>query len=144
MDLWAILSRTALDWAPVGRWFWHLSSGKVFHEDIGKAPIDMNWPWGGSATMLSCRILLIVFTGPSWLAAPTSLPAWILGIATVGVGWFLLQPGLGLGDTPECHPGACAQPCQPHDFCAPCSGASHALEREEKCEAVFRRSSAPI
>jgi hypothetical protein len=42
-------------------------------------------------------ILLIVFTGQSWLAAPTFLPAWILGIATVGAGWFLLQPGLGLG-----------------------------------------------
>ena len=25
------------------------------------------------------------------------LPAWIFGIATLAFGWFLLQPGLGLG-----------------------------------------------
>jgi hypothetical protein len=43
MDLWAILLSSLPgqrwpNWAPVGRWFWHLSSGMVFHEDIGKAP----------------------------------------------------------------------------------------------------------
>jgi len=35
--------------------------------------------------------------GQPWLAAPTFIPAWILGIVTVGAGWFLLQPGLGIG-----------------------------------------------
>ena len=35
--------------------------------------------------------------GAGWFAAPTFLPAWILGIVTVGAGWFLLQPGLGIG-----------------------------------------------
>ena len=35
--------------------------------------------------------------GGAWFAAPTFLPAWILGIVTVGAGWFLLQPGLGIG-----------------------------------------------
>ena len=106
MDLWAILlsflpGQRWPNWAPVGRWFWHLSSGKVFHEDIGKAPayeheLALGWI-GHYAVGILYGILLIVFTGPSWLAAPTFLPAWILGIATVGAGWFLLQPGLGLG-----------------------------------------------
>jgi hypothetical protein len=36
-------------------------------------------------------------TGPTWLAKPTFLPAWIWGIVTVAAGWFLLQPGLGIG-----------------------------------------------
>ena len=34
---------------------------------------------------------------PGWLAAPRFLPAWLFGLATVAFGWFLLQPGLGLG-----------------------------------------------
>ena len=36
-------------------------------------------------------------SGAAWFASPTFLPAWILGMVTVGAGWFLLQPGLGLG-----------------------------------------------
>ena len=32
-----------------------------------------------------------------WSAAPTFLPAWILGMVTIGAGWFLLQPGMGAG-----------------------------------------------
>lgn len=35
--------------------------------------------------------------GPGWFAAPTLLPAWIFGIVTIAFGWFLLQPGMGLG-----------------------------------------------
>jgi hypothetical protein len=31
------------------------------------------------------------------LAEPTFLPAWIWGIVTIAGGWFLLQPGLGIG-----------------------------------------------
>jgi hypothetical protein len=40
---------------------------------------------------------LINFAGPGWIANPTFLPAWILGLVTIGAGWFLLQPGMGAG-----------------------------------------------
>ncbi|TIN71069.1 MAG: DUF2938 domain-containing protein, partial [Mesorhizobium sp.] len=42
-------------------------------------------------------IILVVLAGAGWLAAPTFLPAFILGIVTVGAGWFLLAPGMGAG-----------------------------------------------
>lgn len=35
--------------------------------------------------------------GPGWLAHPTFWPAWIFAIITIAAGWFLLQPGLGVG-----------------------------------------------
>ena len=42
-------------------------------------------------------VLLAAFMGSGWLAAPTFLPAFVLGVLTVAAGWFLLQPGLGIG-----------------------------------------------
>ncbi|WP_438749653.1 DUF2938 domain-containing protein [Pararhizobium sp. O133] len=106
MDLWAILlsflpGQSKPNWAPVGRWFWHLRNGKVFHEDIGKAEpyeheLALGWI-GHYAVGIIYGFLPLVIAGTGWLAAPTFLPAWIIGIVTVGAGWFLLQPGLGIG-----------------------------------------------
>ena len=106
MDIWAIVlalfpGQGKANWAPVGRWFWHIRSGKVFHDDIGKAApyrheLALGWA-GHYAVGILYGILLVVVAGPAWLAAPTFLPAWIVGIVTVGAGWFLLQPGLGIG-----------------------------------------------
>jgi len=106
MDLWAIFlarffHQSPANWAPVGRWFWHLRSGKVFHESIATAEpyeheLALGWI-GHYATGILYGLIMAVLGGPAWLAAPTFLPAWILGIVTVGAGWFLLQPGLGIG-----------------------------------------------
>ena len=106
MDLWAILLWKAFrqprpNWAPVGRWFWHLKSGTVFHDDIGMAEpyrheLALGWI-GHYAVGIVYGVVLALIVGPTWFAAPTFLPAWIIGLVTVGAGWFLLQPGLGLG-----------------------------------------------
>ena len=106
MDLWAIFLWKALgqarpNWAPVGRWFWHLKNGTVFHDDIGKAEPyagerALGWI-GHYAVGILYGVVLALIVGSAWFAAPTFLPAWILGIVTVGAGWFLLQPGLGIG-----------------------------------------------
>lgn len=106
MDVWAILlNRTAgLDlpnWALVGRWFRHLGNGSVFHEDITASKpyaheLALGW-FAHYAVGLVYGILFLLIAGSGWQAAPTFLPAWIFGIITVGAGWFLLQPGLGLG-----------------------------------------------
>ena len=42
MDIWAIVlnrffGQAPANWAPVGRWFYHLKNGKVFHDSIGNA-----------------------------------------------------------------------------------------------------------
>ena len=106
MDLWAVLlwllaGQSKPNWAPVGRWFYHLKNGTVFHRDIGaSAPyaheLALGW-FSHYAVGIAYAFLLLLFTGTGWLAAPTFLPAWIWGIITVGAGWFLLQPGLGIG-----------------------------------------------
>jgi hypothetical protein len=89
------------DWAPVGRWFWHLREGRFIHDDIGAAT-----PWaheralgwaGHYAIGVVYGVVFALIVGPGWMAAPTVLPAWIFGLVTVAFGWFVLQPGLGLG-----------------------------------------------
>lgn len=106
MDVWAIVlwrvfGQPKANWAPVGRWFWHLKNGKVFHDSIANAEpyaheLALGWI-SHYAVGILYGILLAVLVGPAWFANPTFLPAWILGIVTVGAGWFLLQPGLGIG-----------------------------------------------
>ncbi len=106
MDLWAIVlnkifAQAKANWAPAGRWFWHLRRGKVFHDSIASAePYDheLALGWAGHyAIGILYGIILALIMGPTWLDAPTFVPAWILGIVTIGAGWFLMQPGLGLG-----------------------------------------------
>ena len=106
MDVWAlVLNRVAgqnlPNWALVGRWFRHLGEGKIFHDDIAKAEpyereLALGWI-GHYAIGIIYGIVFAILAGPVWLAAPTFLPAWIFAILTVAAGWFLLQPGLGLG-----------------------------------------------
>ncbi|MER9996465.1 DUF2938 family protein [Mesorhizobium sp. M0098] len=105
MDLWAIFLHKAFgqprpNWGPVGRWVWHLRD-KVFHDDIGgAAPYAhekaLGWAFHYFVGIVY-GIILVVLAGAGWLAAPTFLPAFILGIVTVGAGWFLLAPGMGAG-----------------------------------------------
>ena len=41
--------------------------------------------------------LFVLLAGAEWLANPTFLPLWIFALLTIAAGWFLLQPGMGLG-----------------------------------------------
>lgn len=106
MDLWALaLSRFAgqplPNWAMPGRWVVHLTRGTVFHDAIAKAapvPGELQIGWGFHyAVGISYGIGLAIIMGPAWLAQPTFLPALIFSILMIGFGWFLLQPGMGLG-----------------------------------------------
>jgi Protein of unknown function (DUF2938) len=106
MDIWAIvLSRMPgegpVNWAPVGRWFWHLRTGTIFHDAIGEAEAyenELALGWIGHYVVgLLYGIIFLICVGRPWLAAPTFLPAWVFGIVTIAAGWFLVQPGLGIG-----------------------------------------------
>lgn len=106
MDVWALFLHAAFkmplpNWALVGRWFCCLTQGAVFHDDIARAeqwPCEKAVGWiAHYAIGVFYAVLLIAFTGPEWLSNPTFLPAWILGMITIGAGWFLLQPGMGGG-----------------------------------------------
>ena len=89
------------NWRPVGRWFWHLKDGVVFHDAIAEAapsPNDNAIGWAGHyAVGILYGVIFALLAGPGWLAEPRFLPAWIFAIVTVAAGWFLLQPGMGLG-----------------------------------------------
>ena len=106
MDLWAmVLSRFAgqpmPNWAMPGRWAAHVLRGRVFHPAIADAapvPGELQIGWAFHYTVgIAYGIALALIMGSAWLAAPTFLPAWIFSILMVGFGWFLLQPGMGLG-----------------------------------------------
>jgi hypothetical protein len=106
MDVWAILLNRVFgiplpNWGLVGRWFCHLTAGKVFHDDIAAAAPwrnELAAGWGAHyAVGIVYAGILLLAAGPGWSAAPTFLPAWILGMVTIGAGWFLLQPGMGAG-----------------------------------------------
>ncbi len=106
MDIWALVLRQFAgmplpNWAMVGRWAGHLPSGKVFHDDIGTAAPVQNELALGWAVHYGVGIIYGIFfaliAGAAWLAEPTFLPVWIYALLTIAAGWFLLQPGMGLG-----------------------------------------------
>lgn len=106
MDLWAQLlgrmpGQTRPNWAPAGRWFRHLAGGRVFHDAIGDAaPYEheraLGWT-GHYVVGILYGVIFALLAGPGWMAEPQPLPAWIFGIVTIAAGWFLMQPGMGLG-----------------------------------------------
>ena len=106
MDIWALFLHAAFaqplpNWGLVGRWFAHVPRGTVFHEDIAlAAPVPRETAIGWAAHYLvgiAYAAALLLIAGPQWSVHPTFLPAFVLGIVTVGAGWFLLQPGMGAG-----------------------------------------------
>ena len=106
MDAWAVLLRRATgvpmpNWAMVGRWVAHLPRARVFHDDIAQASAvageqAIGWVFHYAVGVIY-GIALALLMGAAWLAAPTLAPAWGFSILMLGFGWFLLQPGLGLG-----------------------------------------------
>jgi hypothetical protein len=106
MDLWALfLNRVAgqplPNWAMPGRWLAHVFRGRVFHEAIaGAAPVERELPLGWAfhyGVGIVYGVAFAALAGPDWLANPTFLPVWIFALVTISAGWFLLQPGMGLG-----------------------------------------------
>ncbi|HEY1103615.1 MAG TPA: DUF2938 domain-containing protein [Burkholderiaceae bacterium] len=105
MDMWLkLLQRLGvptLNFALIGRWAGHLLRGKFRHTLIGRAP-----PIPGEAALgwlvhyavgMAFAGLLVVGQGLAWMAAPSMLPALVLGICTVIVPLGVMQPAMGLG-----------------------------------------------
>ena len=106
MDIWAwglnLVAGVPLpNWAMVGRWVGHLPRWR--HEDISAADgvggeLLLGWAFHYAVGVIY-GVVFAWLMGPDWLAAPTLLPAWVFAIATITAGWFILQPGMGLGWT---------------------------------------------
>lgn len=106
MDIWAQLLHRfaglpAPNWAMVGRWVAHMPRGQLVHDSIGAAdpvPGELAIGWLFHYVVgIAYGVALVVIMGAGWLATPTFLPAWIFAVLTVGFGWFVMQPGMGLG-----------------------------------------------
>jgi hypothetical protein len=104
MDIWALILRGMFNmplpnWGNVGRWVAHLP--RLFHDDIGQVQKVQNETAIGWVFHYAVGIVYGVFfvwvAGADWIAAPTFIPLWIFGLITISAGWFLLQPGMGLG-----------------------------------------------
>jgi hypothetical protein len=107
LDLWALLLRTIFGfplapWHFVGRWFASMPKGTFVHPaGIAQTkPIAnekaIGWVMHYVVGMVFAAALLAIW-GMSWTVSPRFLPALIVGLVTVGAGWFILQPGMGVG-----------------------------------------------
>lgn len=105
MDAWtAVLKRLGaptLDYALVGRWAGHLRRGRIAHASIGKAaPIPGESALGWVihyAVGIAFALLLVAICGVGWLRNPSLGPALAVGVATVVVPLFVMQPAMGAG-----------------------------------------------
>jgi hypothetical protein len=105
MDLWLLLLQSlnvpTLNFALLGRWVGHMPRGRWVHDGIAKAePVRGELALGWAvhyATGIVFATLLAYAAGPQWLQAPTIAPALALGMLTVAVPLFLMQPAIGAG-----------------------------------------------
>ena len=106
MDVWAwILARVGVvpfpNWAMPGRWLAHSVRGHVFHDDIGQAEpvsgeLTLGWLLHYGVGILY-GVVFLLLAGDDWLITSQFWPLWIFSLITIAAGWFLLQPGMGLG-----------------------------------------------
>jgi Protein of unknown function (DUF2938) len=106
LDLWALLLNRLFgfglpNWAMVGRWLAHLPRGQFAHDDIGKAapaPGELIAGWiFHYAVGITFAAATLAIGGAAWAKTPTLALPMIVGLVTVGCGWFILQPALGAG-----------------------------------------------
>jgi len=118
MDIWGLIQRAmgvaTLNYAMVGRWAGHLLRGQIAHSSIGKAePIAGESAWGWFihyAVGIVFGFLLLAVYGTEWLQDPRWLPAVIVGMATVVMPFFVMQPAMGAGVAASRTPHALDQP----------------------------------
>lgn len=105
MDLWLMLLQRlgvpTLNFALIGRWVGHLRHGQWSHAAIAKAPPvpgELAWGWiTHYGVGMAFAALLAMVQGTAWMSRPTLPPALVVGICTVLVPLFIMQPAMGAG-----------------------------------------------
>lgn len=106
MDLWAWVQKQAfgarpLDYALVGRWAGHMTRGRLRHDAIAASPPvahERLLGWGlHYATGIAFAGLVAAGWGAAWFCAPVLSPALIVGLGSIVLPFFLMQPAFGLG-----------------------------------------------
>ncbi|MBD1552882.1 DUF2938 family protein [Pseudomonas typographi] len=89
-------------WHLVGRWFAGWVQGVFVHRrGITQSPpvhreLALGWLMHYVVGVVFAAALLLLW-GPGWAHAPSFIPALIVGLVTVAAGWYVLQPGMGVG-----------------------------------------------
>lgn len=105
MDAWlTLLKRIGVktqSFGLIGRWVGHLLRGRLAHAAIAKAaPVRGELALGWLthyAVGIGFAALLVGFSGIDWARSPTLLPALVLGVCTVVIPLFVMQPAMGAG-----------------------------------------------
>ena len=106
MDLWGCIQQRlfkspSLDYALVARWLGHFARGRFRHSSIMAAsPIANERAWGWIvhyAIGIVFAALLVYLWGVEWVRNPTLAPALVVGVGTVAVPFFVMQPAFGIG-----------------------------------------------
>ena len=106
MDLWNLflhqaLNISSLNFCLVGRWLSFMPLGRFTHTNIAaapKRPAECAIGWTAHYLIgVTFALMLVLFTSGSWLDHPSFLPALWVGIGTVPIPYFIMQPALGLG-----------------------------------------------
>lgn len=106
MDLWNLFLKRAFDIASlnfclVGRWLSHMALGTFTHTRIGNAakrPAECLIGWAAHFLIgVTFALMLVVATSGAWLEHPSLFPALLVGVGTVLIPYFVVQPALGLG-----------------------------------------------
>ncbi|KZL20822.1 hypothetical protein PsAD2_01311 [Pseudovibrio axinellae] len=91
----------SLDYRLVGRWLLTMPHGQVQHANIMQSPSQpLEAPIGWIthyAIGVILALVLLGFTGPGWLEKPTIMMPLLIGLLSVGLPLFLMQPAFGFG-----------------------------------------------
>ncbi len=105
MDLWLLALRRlgvpTTDFALVGRWVGHVARGRFAHAAIARAaPVAGECLLGWLthyAVGIAFAALLVAMQGLQWVHDPAFAPALAIGVVTVVMPLFVMQPAMGAG-----------------------------------------------
>jgi Protein of unknown function (DUF2938) len=106
MDLWGMLRKilfgiAAPDYRLVGRWVAYLARGRFQHESIAASPPakrENTIGWTAHYLLgIAYAAVLLAVVGQPWIRQPTLMPALLVGVTTLLVPFFVMQPGMGMG-----------------------------------------------
>jgi hypothetical protein len=106
MDIWNLFLQRAfniasLNFCFVGRWLSHMLLGTFRHARIAaapKRPAECVIGWTTHFLIgVAFALVLVIPTSGGWLEHPSLFPALLVGVGTVLIPYFIVQPALGLG-----------------------------------------------
>ena len=106
LDLWSLFLKYVFRISPsnfclVGRWILYMPEGIFSHSNIGSAPQkrgECTVGWIAHYMIgITFAIGFATFTGSNWLQYPKLIPAFIFGLLSISMPFFIMQPSIGLG-----------------------------------------------